>query len=424
MGVRPQRAKCSPIARKCMAKNRKLLVIGASPFQVPLILKARELGYTVSATSYLKDDPGLLVADKGFNVSILDFGGLERLCQREGICAVATGASDLGTLAVGHLNDTLGLAGITEDQARSVSDKGRFVLLQKDLGLGLGESFIVTDGGDLEAALAKISAYPVILKPLYASGSRGVRVVRSAEEARGYHSAVCDASSLEKGYVLQTYLDGVEHGCECLVEGGEVAFLQLTHKFRNEHNVPLGHCVPVEGRDRVLRSLTEQIEKIVGRLGVTNSAINIDVIVTPDGGAAIIDFSFRLGGNLLPQLMRQKYGVDTVERVIRYCFPEDIDSPPVVAQTPGCCGAVIFGSPQPGVLSEEMQARITRLFEDSARVIDLVFDIAPGETFENFDQGSHRFGHALFEVDSLESYSDILNAHLAIVRDELAREKP
>jgi hypothetical protein len=137
-----------------MAKNRKLLVIGASPFQVPLILKARELGYTVSATSYLKDDPGLLVADKGFNVSILDFGGLERLCQREGICAVATGASDLGTLAVGHLNDTLGLAGITEDQARSVSDKGRFVLLQKDLGLGLGESFIVTGlPGDPQAAV-------------------------------------------------------------------------------------------------------------------------------------------------------------------------------------------------------------------------------------------------------------------------------
>lgn len=398
-----------------MKPTRNILVVGAGPFQVPLILKARELGYTVSATSYLKDDPGLRVADKGFNVSILDFDGLERLCEREGICAVVTGASDLGTVAVGHLNDSLSLPGITEDQVRSVSDKGQFVRLQKELDLARGESFIVTDRGDLEVALANVSAYPVILKPLYASGSRGVRVAHSAEEARRCHSAVAGASSLAKGYVLQTYLDGVEHGCECLVEEGKVAFLQLTHKFRNEHSVPLGHCVPLEGRDGVLRSLTEQIEKIVGTLGVRYSAINMDVIVTPDGGTAIIDFSFRLGGNLLPDLMREKYGVDTFERVIRYCFPEDIDSPPVVAQTPGCYGAVIFGAPHPGVLSEEMQARTTRLFGDATRVIELVFDIAPGEAFERFDQGSHRFGHALFEIGNIGAYSVLVQAWQELV---------
>jgi len=71
-----------------------------------------------------------------------------------------------------------------------------------------------------------------------------------------------------------------------------------------------------------------------------------------------------------------------------------------------------------------MRVQTTHLFEDAARVIDLVFDIASGEAFERFDQGSHRFGHALFEVDSLESYSDILDAHQAIVRGQPARERP
>jgi len=388
--------------------DRKLLVVGAGPFQLPLIEKGKELGYRVYAVSNVQKDPGLRAADYGLNISILDFDALEKLCRQERITAVVTGASDLGTFAVGHLNDVLGLPGLSAEQVRSVSDKGRFIRLQEKLDLPRPESFRIHTRDDLEAALQDISTYPVILKPLHASGSRGIRVAHDPAGVRGAHDFVQRHSFLRKGYVLQTYLDAVEYGGECLVEAGKVVFLQMTHKFLNEGHVPLGHCVPCHPPDGVQRAVAEQIESIAAHLGVEHAPVNIDVMISPDRPPILIDLSFRLGGNLLPRLMREKFGCDTFRRVIEYCDREQLPPLGNLEETPGTFGAIIFGSSTAGILTAEMKDRTTRLFRDASRIVELVFDLSVGDAFERFDQGSHRFGHALFEVESLEAYGMLL----------------
>ena len=397
-----------------MSSKTKVLVIGASYFLVPLIQKVRDLGYTACATSYLKDDPGLKVADRAFDVSILDFDRLEALCWDEHIAGVVTCASDLGTLAVGRLNDRMGFDGLTEEQIRCVSHKGRFAELQEKLDLPRAQSIGVKNRDELDGALARMPAYPVVMKPFFGSGSRGLRIAERADQVRANHDLVLDASFLEKGYVVQTFVEGVEHGGECLVEHGKVVFLELTNKFLNDGCVPVGHCIPCDCGG-VKDALREQIEKIVASLNVRHSAINIDVIFGPDNVPVIIDFSFRLGGNLLPQLMREKYGFDPFERVVGHCVLHEAVPEFHVREAPGYFGAITLGSPVDGVLTEAMRDGLTSLFHGAARVIDLVFDVSPGEPVKAFSQASNRFGHVLLGVDSLDAYQDILASYQAMM---------
>lgn len=398
-----------------MAKNRKILVIGASPYQVPLILKAKKMGYTAYATSYLDDDPGLQVADNPCHVSILDFDGLVRLCRMESISRVATCASDLGILAVAHLNDALGFPGLTEEQVRSVSHKGRFAQLQRTLGLPCAESFQVHNREDLERALRHLSQFPVVLKPFFASGSRGVKVARTPEEAKKNHDVVLRSSFLEQGYIIQKYLSGKGHSAECLIEDHNVAFLELTEKFVNCNNVPVGHYVPVAIASDIKYSVKDEIEAIVRSIHVEHAALNIDVIIADGDVPVIIDFSFRLGGNLMPQIMEHKYKVDMFGWVVADCFRDELRTCLRGNEDPGCFASIIFGSLHPGVLTEDMNTRITAVFEKSTKLIDLTFDIAVGESFERFDKGANRFGHALFKVDSRDSYRRILESFDGIV---------
>lgn len=399
-----------------MSETPKILVIGAGPFQIPLIDRAKELDYEVLATSYLKNDPGLRAADKGFHVSILDFDGLKKLCEEESVSGAVTCASDFGSLAVGYLNNMLGLNGITEKQVRSVSNKSRFALLQRELDLPRCWSLPVRKSDSLEKVLEEVPAYPVVLKPFYGSGSRGVLVAKNKKEIRRNHNSIMELSFLEKGYLIQEFLDGIEHGGECLIEDGKIAFLQLTHKFRNKFHVPLGHCVPCRVDIEVERSLREQIEKIVNHLEVRYSAVNIDMIVTPKNIPVLIDMSFRLGGNLLPHLVRYAFSVDPYERIIRHCFPDRMKTEVELSESEKSWGSVIFGCPKPSVFTEQMKSQLIQLFESCPGLVDLVFDINPGTSLKCFDEGRNRFGHAIIETGDLESYRKILDSCQAIIQ--------
>lgn len=397
--------------------SHRLLILGGGIYQRPLVDCARRLGCTVFATSYLPNDPALAVADRAFDVSILDPEGLERLCRAEHVTGVLTAASDLGSLAVGRLNDRFGWRGLTEAQARAVSDKRAFVGLLQDHGLPCPPSFPVETTAEREAALSKVDTYPVVMKPRFASGSRGVRVCHSAAEVREKHETVLSLSRLDRGYVLQRFLHGVEHGAECLIEGGRVVFLQLTHKYHTNRSVPLGHCVPFECPPSVLASVRQQVQTIAAALKVEDSAVNIDLILTPEGVPNVIDFSFRLGGNLLPHLMHHAFGVDTYERVVRHCIGADPGGEPAKRGADGCYGAIIFGADREGVLKAELVDAQRELFESWTRVIDMAFDIAPGERYRAFEESSCRFGHALFRVNDLAAYERVLEAHLDVLRE-------
>lgn len=390
-----------------MQSNRHILILGASPFTIPLINTAASLGYRTIVCSNIATDPGLAVADLPMEISILDRGQLEGIMKQYQPVAIVTAASDLATLSIGYLNKKYGLRGITEEQVLAITDKGKFTELQKELELPAPASWVVEKENLERDEMLQHLNFPMIMKPFFSSGSRGVKVVRSIEELLAHHQQCRLASSGRKGYVLQSFLsDYVEVGCEVFVENGKVVFLQTTHKFLNKLQVPTGHCVPGPISASQREALVVQIESICTALQIINSPINLDVMTKPDNHPVIIDMSFRLGGNLLPDIMNQAFGTQPYNRVLSYVVNE-VPLNSINNSTEGYTGSFIFGSLTPQQFTEELKNAIESIVQPCA--LELVFDFAIGRTLPVFTQGSYRFGHALVRTPSLAKYKELYN---------------
>lgn len=383
-----------------------VLILGASRYVVPLIRTCQEMGFRTHVCSNQACDPGLGLADVPHHISVLDRKALEELGQLVKPRAILTAASDLATLTVGHLNDFLGKDGVKLAQVLSVSHKGNFVELQARLDIPRPQSFCVRTRSDIETALVSLE-FPLIMKPFLSSGSRGVKIVRNRDDILAHHDTCSCSSQEESGYVIQSYLARhQEIGCECLVEQGSVVFLEATHKFLNRYNVPIGHFAPNALSPEIESMIVDQVETIVAYLAIKNTAINLDILVNSNEQPVIIDMGFRLGGNLLPEVMGHTFGFCPYEKVIEYALGVDkgIDFPRGIL---GHTASIIFGAEQSMIMTKDLRDALHSLLS-TENVLELVFDIEDGESIMPFTQGNYRIGHALFRPFSRPSYEAVL----------------
>jgi hypothetical protein len=182
--------------------------------------------------------------------------------------------------------------------------------------------------------------------------------------------------------------------------------LELTHKFLNRNKVPIGHFVPNEIDEGNKIKLIKDVQKIIDRLKIKDSPINIDVLFDSYNNPFIIDLSFRLGGNCLPQLMDLKFNLKPFHRIINHCL--SIKNSEIPKPNNGFYGSIIFGGNSDGLLTYELKKKIEKIIHKSEKVFELFFDIPPGTKFKKFTQGNHRFGHAIIKTKNLEAYKQIL----------------
>lgn len=384
-----------------------VIILGASPFIVPLIQAAKRRGFRTLVCSNLPDDPGLREADEPHLISILDDAALLQIAKENNPVAVLSAASDLGIHAASVLNKSLNLPGIRPEQVEAVSDKGRFHQLQQSLGLPAPDCVEVATKSLPPASHFESVGYPAIVKPFFASGSRGVARVNQYQDLEAKHSAAYEQSSGRKGYVFQQFLEGYQEvGCEAMIINGKVEFLESTHKFTNAHHAPVGHCVPGPLNPEQLQHVSNQVSAIAAHLGVEQSPVNLDIMLKAGTEPVIIDMGFRLGGNLLPRVMAEAFGFNPYDYVVRMATESELEVPDRSASK-GFVGSLIFGSLQQQIFTQEMKDALLECVASHA--VECVFDQEPGEELPVFTQGSCRFGHALVRTSTLAEYVHLLD---------------
>ena len=102
---------------------KKLLVLAAGILQVPVIKKAREMGYYVIAAD---GDPcacGLMYADKAIVANIVDESTMLKIAVDEQIDGVIHPCSEVSMAVMGRINDEMHLSGISREQAIKATNK-------------------------------------------------------------------------------------------------------------------------------------------------------------------------------------------------------------------------------------------------------------------------------------------------------------
>ena len=102
---------------------KKILILGAGIYQVPLINTAKRLGIETIVASIPGNYPGFKLADKVYYENTTDYEAILKIAREEEIDGIVTAGTDVAVITIGKVCDALGLTGLSEQAAIIATDK-------------------------------------------------------------------------------------------------------------------------------------------------------------------------------------------------------------------------------------------------------------------------------------------------------------
>jgi biotin carboxylase len=302
---------------------KNLVIIGASDFQVPLIKKAKELGYKTHVFAWSDGSEGEKIADVFYPISITEKEQILEICKTikpQGICTIA---SDLATVAVNYIAEKLNLPGNPNNITAWCTNK--YLMREKlhNEGIYTPRFYKINSKDSIENIEI---AFPAIVKPTDRSGSRGICKVERAEEI---FCAVKNAESFsfEKSAILEEFIEGDEYSCECISQDGIHHFLTITKKFTTgaPDFIETGHIQPATLTAADQRKVIEEVFKALNALEIQNGASHTEFKIDTHGNVRIIEIGARMGGDCIgSDLVHLSTGHDFLKYVIDVAVGEKL----------------------------------------------------------------------------------------------------
>ena len=386
----------------------RLGIIGASYLQTPLIERAKEMGLETHVFAWAAGDPGETLADQFYPISIVEKEAIAEKCREIGIDGICTIASDLAAVTVGYVAHALGLPGNSPECVRRSTNKHAMRRAFAEGGDPSPKSVLVERAEDLIGAGLR---YPLIVKPLDRSGSRGIMKMEGPggvgktvnpedpAERRALEAAIENAKEqgFEKKALVEEFAEGEEYSVEGLSWQGRHRILTVTKKYTtgSPHFIETGHLEPAGLAPETEAEVRRVVAHALGSLGVTCGASHSELKIAPDGTIRLIEIGARMGGDMIgSDLVPLSTGVDYVAEVIRcamgqepLCFRNSPAEASDAACKPGRCAAVrfIFGPEDLETLAQLKKTHLELLVREEVHPI----------TEEEVTDSSSRFGYFL-----------------------------
>ena len=304
--------------------TKRIMVLGASYLQVPLLQEAKKLGYYVAVLDMNPEAIGIQYADEFFNVSTIDVEAILQVANEFKPDGIVTAATDMPMRAIGKVNDELKLNGIGYEVAINATDKFEMIKKFKEYNVPSPWFIHVSNEADLEKEKNSIE-YPCIMKPVDSSGSRGVSLINSYEE-------LCETFDYSKkhaknGVLIEEYMQGNEISVEVLIQDSNINIITITDKITSgsPHFVELGHIQPTSLPRKIVNQVYEVVNKAIKAIGITDGAAHVEIMVT-ENGPKLIELGARLGGDFITShLVPLSTGVNMLENVIKISCGEKIN---------------------------------------------------------------------------------------------------
>lgn len=300
--------------------QKKLLVLAAGILQVPVIKKAKEIGYYVIAADGNPNAYGFQYADKPIYADITNEEVMLKIARKEHVDGVIHPCSEVSMKVMGRINDELKLSGITKEQAIRATNKH---LMRKAFEKGNApspKSILTESVEDAWNHLQNDFSTDGILKPSRNSGSRGIAKVTcnmpKEDFVKAYNIAL--EESRDKSVLIEQFIEGPEFSIEIIVWNGKVNVLTVTDKKTTgaPHFVELGHNQPSCFSTEEVEILKAAAVVGVKALGVNNCACHAEAKLM-DGKAYLMEIGARLGGDFIStELTHLSTGIDMIAAAI------------------------------------------------------------------------------------------------------------
>lgn len=371
--------------------GKKVMLLGGNYFQMTATKAAKELGCHVISVDYLPDNPGHKYADEYYNVSTTDKEAVLELAKKLKIDGIVSYASDVSAPTAAYVAEKMGLPTNPLESVVTLTRKDLIRPFMEEHGFCFpkGKSFVEYEYAyDFFVKLKK----PVMVKPVDASGSKGVSKINEMAE---FEAAYAEAKKYSRSgvVIVEEFIqrDGYQIAGDGFLIDGRLVFAGLM----NEHFdalvnplVPIGESYPSVLSEDLKEKALSEIERLMQLLDMKMGALNLDFIVDKKGNVYILEIGPRNGGNLITDALRLATGVDLAKYTILAALGED-------------CSQLREREQKQYISSYIIHADRTGVFEAVEMAPELEKDVLLNDLFVETGEKVHRFENGGFGIGAM-----------------------
>lgn len=327
-------------------KGKRLLLLGGVRPACDIVRQAQKMGVYVIVADYLPDSPAKKVADEAVNLNAVDVAQIVEYCRKNPVDGITTGYVDILMKPCRDACDILGLPYYAPDLLIEMStNKDAYKRECKKFGIPVPADYVIDSSMPVEE-IAKTIEYPVFIKPVDNSGSRGACVCHSAEEFMVNYPQTLSFSPT-KNVVVEEFLTGQDIILDYLLKDGEAHMLSMfDRKMCADRAIAVNHAnlllSPSESVDLFLKEVDPKIKKMCRELGFKDGILFFQGYVN-NGRITLFEMGCRMGGTF-SDIDEAFLGVNPIDALVHYALTgkmaDDADYSKITPKTDGC-GSVL-----------------------------------------------------------------------------------
>jgi len=373
--------------------DKSILIFGGGALQISLIKRVKLKGFKAIVIDPNPEAVGKSVADSFFEVAGNDFEKTLNIAKSNNIIGLVTAATDHPILMMCRIATELNLAFPSYQSCETLLNKGKFKLFLNENNIVYAKGAVYKKEDIINLVNIK---FPVIIKPLNNSGSRGVIKCSHIENLKNCVEE-CLLYCKDGRFIMEEFIDGDEISVEAIVYGGLVQIIQITDKIVSEppYNVELGHIQPSKYLHRE-NEIKDILQEIVSLTGFDNSAIHPEFKINSMGEIYIIEIGTRLGGDYITSdLTTLSTGVDIEELQILIATKQKISYKKI-----DHCSTILFlNFPEGTVIQNDIDR--TKILELYPNITRFVSSLKPKDKIDKITNSLERYGYVIIQSSCL-----------------------
>lgn len=358
--------------------GKRLLILGGMRFSCEIVKTARAMGIYTLVADYnkIEDSPAKQIADEAVDLSVIDVDAVVSYVKSHQIDGVFVGFNDMLLPYYAEICEKTGLPCYgTKEQFETLIAKDQYKTLCRQFGVPTIPEYDINDTS---------IKYPVLVKPVDSSGSRGITICHNREELEEAVEIGKKASKTGK-VLIERYMDGREVTVFWTFQNGNYYLSALANRHV-KHNqgkdvipLPVGYTFPSVFLLKYQNEVEENCKKMFSHLGIKDGMMFMQCKVE-DGTSFVYDLGFRPTGSLEYKILKRVCGYDPLEMMIYHSLTGSMGPEDITAKVNPLFNAPAFNVSclcAPGTIKEIIGVEEVRSLPE---VEDVVLGHVPGET--------------------------------------------
>lgn len=302
-------------------EGKKLLILGGVKLACDIVEQAHAMGAYVVVADYLENSPAKAVADEGVLINAVDADALVEYCLANNIDGVTTGFVDILMPVCYEVCKRIGKPYYATPKMLSMAtNKIGFKETCMQYDVPVPQTYFI--GKEIPTEILSKIQYPVFVKPLDASGSRGAGVCNDQEELFAQFEEAVKFSGTDNA-IIEDYIVGREFLLDYIAVDGEFRLLEMFDRYSckdrssamNYANISVAPSLKL---DHYLETVNDKVIAMFKGLGFTDGLIFLQGHTNGDR-ITFYEMGSRLGGTFY-NIEQKSLGYNSIEMIVRYAL--------------------------------------------------------------------------------------------------------